>query len=156
MGSVRSWLFALSVAFAACSDATSPQPVAFLIISPDSGTFEIGDTVRFAAYAFDASGLPVRGRTIVWSSSDPSIVAIGSAGIAITHAAGPALVRAAVDNVADSAGVVVRSPVASIRMSPDSGTFVGGDTVKFAAAVLDANGHPRPSHVVSWSSSDAA
>src|ERR1041384_7331315 len=153
---LRSSFLTCCIAVLACTDPTNPEAVALVIISPDSGTFEIGDTVRFAAYPFDANARPVRGRTVVWSSSDPSIVTIGSGGVGITHTAGSALVRAAVDNVADSAGVVVRSPVGAVVISPDSATFVGGDTVVLTATVLDANGHPRTSHPVSWSSSDAA
>lgn len=116
----------LSIAIVACTDATSPQPVASVIVSPDSIMADRGDTLAFTAALFDAAGHPVPGRTVTWASSDTSVIAVGTAGIAITRGVGSAWVNATADSLRDSARVTVRLPIVSVTLEPDTLTTVPG------------------------------
>ena len=100
----------------ACTDASSPSPTASVVVAPDSVVAHGGDTLHFTAAVLDAHGTPVPGRTVTWSSSDTSVVAVGSAGIAIARAAGVAWVRASADGIADSAYVAVQVPHLSLEL----------------------------------------
>jgi len=144
-------------ALAACQDSNGPVAVASVIISPDSVRADRGDTLHFTAALFDAHGNPLPGRTITWSSSDTTVVAVGSAGIAIARDTGAAWVRAAADGVTDSAAVDVLMPVATIAIQIDSLTTVPGAGVTFAiVTITDSAGAPVSRGRVRWTSSDSS
>src|SRR6266571_2655245 len=156
MPSRRSWLVALAFVFgvAACNDTTSPAPVASVIVSPDSIVADTADTLHFTVALFDAHGNPVPGRTITWSSSETTVVAVGSAGIAVTRDTGTAWVRAAADGIADSAWVRVRVPIASINFGPDTLAIVAGAAVFDLPVVRDSAGHIVARDRVTYTSSN--
>ncbi len=87
----------LVVAFAAAckSDSSGPATGVTTINLSSAASFGlVGDSVLFTARVLDGNAQPVQGATIGWSSSNPSIVSVSSAGYARGIAAGSATVTA--------------------------------------------------------------
>ncbi|MCB2230792.1 right-handed parallel beta-helix repeat-containing protein [bacterium] len=52
----------------------TPAPISYLVVSPDSATVEVFDTVQFSAVGYDAGDVQVADVTdsVVWTTTDPS------------------------------------------------------------------------------------
>jgi hypothetical protein len=107
----------------------------------------------------DHSGRVLSGSTATWLSRDSAVARVDpKSGWVQTVGPGLAWVIAASGERRDSARIVVRRPptepaAASVSISPHDSLAVG-DTITFAAAVLDENGAILPDSQVSWASSE--
>ncbi|HEU0297886.1 MAG TPA: PQQ-binding-like beta-propeller repeat protein [Longimicrobium sp.] len=78
------------------------------------GALYVGQTRPLTAAPLDARGDTLRGRTITWSTSDPSRATVDAAGNVTGHGAGTATITATVDGVQGAATVTVLArPAAS-------------------------------------------
>ena len=103
--------FVLAATVVGCgSDPSGPSsgtPVARVIIVPDSVALPRTQSMRLEAVAVDASGNPLEGREIRWSSSDTVRVKVASGGMIIASDVGWSLVRATSEGKVDSVKVIV-------------------------------------------------
>jgi len=117
--------------------------VATLKVVPAAARIAAGEAVRLAATATDASGTPVTGRRLNWSSSAPGIVAVSPVGVASGVAPGTALITATSDGSSASATVtVVGTGVASLAVLPATPRITAGQSVHLSAVARDASGKP--------------
>ena len=151
------------VALAGCEAGRTVAPpptdptVAQVVIIPDSVELAPGGTTQFAAYGRTAQGdsVPV---SVTWGASGGSITATGlfTAG----SSAGMFSVSAqTTKSLHGSAKVHVgngQSTVASVTVSPSSGSGNVGDAAQFTATVLDSRGNVLTGKTVTWSSSNTA
>jgi trimeric autotransporter adhesin len=84
-----------------------PVAVASVTIAPDSSTIHVGGTVQLVATARSASGTPIAGRPVVWTSGAPGIASVASDGTVTGLAVGTVVIFAQVSGVAGTATVVV-------------------------------------------------
>ena len=132
-------------------------PVASVVVTPAQPTLVVGRTVTLTAQALSASGQPLMGRTVTWSSSTPSIADVTTSGGVIAASAGSAVVFASIDGVLGWANVtVVPVPVASVTVSPATTSVAMGQTSQLSAVLRDASGNVLTGRVVSWSSSQTS
>lgn len=82
-----------------------------VVVDPSHAVVEIGDSLRFAATALAANGDTLSDRSVSWSTSDPTVVAIGADGLATALRRGSAELRATSDGVTGVARIEVRAPV---------------------------------------------
>ena len=133
----------------------TPEPVAFVDISPPSGSLFVGSALQLFATPRNAAGQPLTGRTITWSSSAPGLASVSAAGLVTALVAGNAVIIATIEGKQGSAMITVRQvPVASITINPASATTTVGQSVTLSAQTLDAAGNVLTGRVVGWSSSD--
>ncbi len=134
----------------------SPIP-ASIAVTPTSASLTVGEAATFTATVRDAAGTAMS-VTVSWSSSDPTVVAVGSDGTARAIAAGTGTVRATVGSLTVQASVVVQPKpaiVASVRISPATPAAITvGATTTLSAAPLDAAGNLVAGRAVTWASSD--
>lgn len=117
--------------------------VAQVRVTPSTASVQQGKTVQLAAVAYDASGNPLPGRTILWNSGAPTIASVSSNGLVTGIAAGAATVTASVDGVAGTATVTVTpTPVASVTVIPATTTLTVGSTLQLTLVIADAGGAP--------------
>ena len=111
-------------------------------MSPDSMTLvAIGDTVRLVAEARDSNGHAVVSAQFDWTSDD-SVATVDATGLVTAAGNGSTSVAARSGALGGSAVVTVKQVVESVRVAPDSVTFVAiGDTVRLVAEGLDSNGY---------------
>jgi len=95
---------ALTVPF---TTAAASETIESMDLSPPAASIGIGKSVLFTAQPKDASGTPLLGRSVTWSSSAPNIVTISANGLALGMASGTAEISATSEGFVTSARVVV-------------------------------------------------
>ena len=132
-------------------------PVASLTVSPATANLQAGATAQLTATPKDASGNPLSGRVVTWSSDTPGVATVSSSGLLTATAAGSATITATSEGTTASATVTVTQvPVASVTVGPASASIVVGATQQLTAVTKDAAGATLTGRVVTWSASDAS
>lgn len=134
---------------------TVAQAVTRVEVTPSIDTLaSIGDTLRFAATAFDKNDSTVAEARFLWLSSNHNVAIVDTAGLATSTAEGAVAITAAAQGVPGHAVLTVRIPVASVAVQPDSVGLLIGDTVRLFALVIDADSNVRADRAVTWASSN--
>jgi hypothetical protein len=115
--------------------------VARIVIEPDTSSVVVGGSRNLVARALDASGMTLRDRPVVWSSSDPARALTDDNGRVTGVAPGSALISASSGTVTGSALVNVM-PAPAIQLSPPQATLlvVQGSTAAAQIPVQITNG----------------
>jgi len=133
----------------------SPAPVASVAVSPSSATLVVGQTVELEAEPRDASGQPLGGRTVTWSSNRPEVATVTSTGIVAAVSPGTATITASSEGRSGTATIVVEAPsVNRVEVTPASTTVDLGGAFRLTATVYDSRGNVIPGAQVAWASSD--
>ena len=107
LGAVSSWVVLLMLA--ACGSPAAPdEPVASLTISPAAAILWLGKTAQLVATAKDAAGAVLTGRSVTWTTSDPTIVTVDATGLVTSAGAGSATVTATSEGESSTATLTVR------------------------------------------------
>jgi trimeric autotransporter adhesin len=132
-------------------------PVASIDLTPATATIHPGETSQLTATTKDANGNVLTGRTITWGTSNPGVATVSATGLVTGVAVGgPITITASSEGQsATSAITVIPIPVASVAVSPATGSIVAGTTLQLSATPKDANGNPLTGRTVTWTSSDA-
>ena len=91
------------------ADPTGPStgPVAtYVVVTPQSATIKIGETVSFSAEIQDQFTLPMQG-SVQWSSANISVATVSSTGTAIGSGPGITAIRATHAGITDVAQLTV-------------------------------------------------
>jgi acid phosphatase len=118
--------FWLSCTDNSLSPGGGPTGPASIVVSPATWSLTIGATVQFAATPKDASGNPLTGYTITWSSSDSTIATVNGTGLVTGLAAGTATITATSDGKSGSGSIAVSAAA--------SGSFAVGVRVQSLGA----------------------
>jgi uncharacterized protein YjdB len=140
----------------ATASITVQVPVAAVEVTPATATIGTGETVQLTAALEDASGNPLTGRTVTWSSSNDGVATVNATGLVTGVAAGPATITATSEGVSGSASITVQEPVASVDVTPAIDTVRAGTTLQLTATPRDAGGNPLTGRTITWSTSDGA
>lgn len=90
-----------------------PGTVSTVRVSPLTVALDIGATQQLTAFALDAAGSALPGRSFTWTSATPTIATVSSTGVVAGIASGTAQITAAADGVIGSATVAVTIPVSA-------------------------------------------
>jgi uncharacterized protein YjdB len=82
-------------------------PVASVTVSPAATTLAVGATVQLTATPRDASGTPLAGRVITWTTSAGAVATVNGSGLVQAQGAGTATITATSEGRAGSAQVTV-------------------------------------------------
>lgn len=121
-----------------------------------------GGTLVLGVAVSNATGAPLTGRAVVWSSLQPAIASVSASGMVTALAyAGPgnreAHIIAASEGKADTALIIVTPvPIAAIAVASTTMTLVEGESTQLTAAVRDSTGGALSGRSLVWSSSDSA
>ena len=134
--------------------APAPTVVA---VTPDTLALPaLGQTAQLDAEVRDQIGRVMEGIRVSWSSADPTVAAVDSAGLVTAVGSGVATITARAGEAAGYALVRVMQSAGSVVVSPPAGTVALGDTLRLAAEAFDANGHLIERAAFAWSSSDGS
>jgi len=137
----------------------NPPAVAAIKLAPASVTGVPGNTTQLTATAQDASGNPISGATVAWSSSSSATATVSSSGLVTLVKQGTATITAASGSVTATAAVTVNAAappaVASVTVSPATAGVTVGQSVQLTAAAKDASGSVITGAAITWSSSSA-
>ena len=145
----------------------SSRDVASVVVQLGADDILVGGSTTAKAMLTDRQGRPVRRRTtIAWTTSNPAVAVISSAGSITARDTGQVLIVASVEGVVGSAPLIVTAPApvsdpvttpvagVTVQLSPDS-VLVGG-TASATATLRDAQGHALLGRAVLWRSADPA
>ena len=133
----------------------SPAPVASVVVSPTSATLIVGETLQLEAQPRDASGRPLAGRTVTWSTNRTDVASVTSTGIVAAVSAGTATITASSEGRSGTATIVVQAPTVSrVEVTPANATINVGGSFRLTATVYDSRGNVIPGARVAWASSD--
>jgi hypothetical protein len=123
--------------------------IASIDIAAPSAPLPVGGTQLLTAVPRNPSGDPRTDIALTWSSLDPKIASIDSAGLVHALSPGKARIRVAGDNVTSDASIEVhKNSVSALAISPATTSAKTGDVLHFAAK--DKSGATIPFQIV-WS-----
>ncbi len=151
-------LASLPGALRAQSAADSVLPVAAVRVSPDTAVVQAGDTLRFAATAYDSAGTPMMGVEFVWGAAPGLLGDVDSTGrfVGGESMEGLVLVKPVLADAVGLARVRVRPlPLVEIRVEAPP-RVMAGSYVPVSALGTDQQGATAPVGDVKWLSSAPA
>ena len=141
----------------AITGSQPPAPVATVTLTPGSATVNEGQTLQLTATLKDANGNTLVGRSITWSGSNTSAASVNGTGLVTGVTAGSATITATSEGKSGTSAItVVHMPVASVTVTPASGTVPAGSSLPLTATPKDANGNPLVGRTVTWQSSNTS
>jgi uncharacterized protein YjdB len=136
--------------------AVTPVPVASVSISPAAPTLRVGQSVSLTASARDSGGAAITGRSVVWTSTAPSIVTVSATGVLTGVAEGAASIRAEVEGVVGVVSAQVTTPsVSRVEITPSSPVVSVGGSVSLQAAAFDSDGSTIVGRTINWGTSNS-
>ena len=91
--------------------ATAAAVVATVTITPNPADVIVEFDIQLTASLRDRNGYEINGRTISWSSDDPSIAFVDASGVITGMSVGSTLVTATVEGLTGSTTVIVTAPI---------------------------------------------
>ncbi len=135
--------------------AQSPASVASVTVAPTTVSVTTGHSVQLTASVKDSVGNVLGGRTVTWSSSNPSVATVSSTGLVSGIASGAATISAASGGQQGTASVTVNPvSIAQVIISPASANLSAHQTLLLIATLKDANGNVITGQSVTWASSN--
>lgn len=118
---------------------------------PSKNQVVVGGAMRPTATARTAMGNPRSDVAISWSSDNPSIASVDSAGLVIGLKPGKAKISATCERAnATMAVEVIANPVNALSVEPSSAKARTGHVVRFSTSASDAEGKAITSCEVHW------
>ncbi|MEP6834736.1 MAG: Ig-like domain-containing protein [Gemmatimonas sp.] len=136
-------------------DAPPPTPVATVAVSLTATTVVAGATSQATAVLKDASNNVLNGRTVVWSSTNPSVATVNAAGLVTTFTNGSTNITATSEGKTDFETLTVTAvPVATVVVSLSATPVVAGATSQAAAVLRDGSNNILTGRNVAWTSTN--
>jgi uncharacterized protein YjdB len=140
---------------AVVSITVSAVPVASIVLTPNVDTIVVAQTVQLSAQVRDASGTPLAGRTIFWTTSDAQIATVSSQGLVTAVSQGNATITAASEGRTATAAIVVNPrPVSAVILSPSQLIVFTGQSTQLTALVTDDRGQVLTGRPIFFTSSN--
>jgi alpha-tubulin suppressor-like RCC1 family protein len=158
----------VALAFAsACNDSAldplgTTAPVSRVEVQPKVDTLVLRpspqptDVVELKAAVVGFSGTVLSEARVRWTTRDPAVVTVDSAGVVRPTGVGTATVVAQAGGKEGRATVVVTALNTALGITPAVTEATVGDTVRFAASATDDTGAPVPGLTIRWTSSNPA
>ena len=133
-------------------------PVATVTVSPAAATVAVTRTVPLGAVVKDAGGNVLTGRTVTWTTSDPTLATVSAAGVVTGVAAGgPVTITADCEGQTGTASITVTPvAVATVTVAPATASVMLGQTVALTATPRDAAGNVLTGQTITWSAANPA
>ncbi|MHB8874124.1 MAG: Ig-like domain-containing protein, partial [Myxococcaceae bacterium] len=132
-----------------------PLVLTTITVSPATASVQTGQTSLFTATGLDQNGGVMAGTTFTWTSSDSAVATVDSAGLATGVADGQATLTASSQGKSGTAVLTVTAAppvVATVVVTPSTGTVAVGGTLAFTAEARDASGSVIAGAAIDWSS----
>lgn len=115
----------------------------------------LGDSVQLTASLRDAMNNAIPNATVLWSSSNPAVATVSSAGIVIAVANGTAEVSATGGELSAAIQISVLQRATTLRIAPFSDTLTSlGQSEQLSAIATDSRNNPVAIVSSTWNSSN--
>jgi hypothetical protein len=133
-----------------------PIPAAVRVPESVPDLESIGESAQLTGEVLFATGDPIPGLTLTWSTLDPEIVAVTTGGQVTALAEGSARLVGAFGAFSGTVTIAVRQRVAVVRVDPAVLTLAVGQTHPLTAMLEDARENTITGRPVDWTSSAPA
>lgn len=138
-------------------DGMGPAAVARVDVTTPNLTLEIGQSTQLSVKYFDDQSAQLSGRTITYSSSNQSALAVSGTGLVTAVAVGSASISAVVDGVVGSLSInAIVTPVSTVALSPANPTVIEGQAITLTAQPRSSQGTALTDRTVTWASANTA
>ncbi len=146
------WLIALLLLGSGCDSPTGLVDPAEVVVTAPSRYLEPGQSLLVSATVRDASGRPLDGVRVRWTSRSPEVAEVRD-GLVTGRAVGSATIVASAGAVADSIQVTVEPPVvADLVVWPDTLYLIQGRTGRLFTEMRDRSGRSM-TQALHWTNS---
>ena len=138
--------------------ATDAGPeIASIQITPSSLAMTTGSATALTGVVLDASGSPISGAQLHWTTQNPGIVIVSQLGLVTAVQPGKTQIAASKSGRSAIVAVTVSAlPAALVRVTPAASNIFVGATTQLTAEVLDTGGGLLHGYTIAWRSSSAA
>jgi uncharacterized protein YjdB len=140
---------------ASCNDAVtgSGPEIASIQITPSSLAMTTGTAKALSAVVLDASGSPIGGAQLHWTTENPAIATVSDLGLVSAVQPGKTQIAASRSGRSAVVPVTVSAlPAALVRVTPPSSNLFIGSTTQLTGEVLDTGGGLLHGYTIAWSS----
>ncbi|HWZ57436.1 MAG TPA: Ig-like domain-containing protein [Gemmatimonadaceae bacterium] len=128
-------------------------PASSVVISPSVANLLVGQTLQLTATVTDASGNPITGAVVTYTSGTPAIASVTTSGLVTGVGVGTALITGKSGTATGAAAVTVAVvPVKTVTITPSLDTLTAGSQVQLTATTLDSAGNVLTGRPVTWTS----
>lgn len=129
--------------------------VSTVVVGLPRSSIATGESIQATTSLRDVSGNTLTGRSVTWTSSDPSVATVGATAIVTGIAPGNAVIRATSEGVSGSATITVTpSPVATVMVSLSRSSVAASDSIQATASLRDASGNVLSGRSLLWESAE--
>lgn len=122
-------------------------------LTPASTAIIVGTTVQLSPQVTDPAGNILTGRPISYVSDNSAVATVNSTGLVTAITPGSARITATSEGKVGTATITVNPlPVASVQVTPATGTVLVGGTRQLAAQALSDSGQALAGRTVTWTS----
>lgn len=137
-----------------CGDGTGSIAIDHVLVSGRTA-LRVGETVPFAARAFDSENRELTGQPFTWSTTDSSVATVNSSGVVSTISPGQATITASASGKSGTALLsVTLRPVTVVQVTPTLDSLDVGDSLLLVATLRDSTGNVVTGRLVAWRTSD--
>lgn len=143
----RSFLLAAVLAACATDSAGPPTPVDQVDLTPPAA-LPVGSSVQLQVTLRDAAGAVLTGRTITWSSTNPTVVTVNATGMISGLTLGSATIAATSEGKSDSVAItVIHGPPAVLVFTSQPSNVLAGASIapQVELTARDAQGNTATS-----------
>jgi uncharacterized protein YjdB len=124
-----------------------------ITLTPSTGTVEVGSTVQLTAQVTDPSGNLLPDRVVTYVSDADAVATVSASGLVTARAPGTARITASSEGkTAVATFTVIEVPVATVSVTPASGSVIVGATRTLTAQPRSAGGALITGRTVTWTS----
>ncbi len=130
------------------------RPVATIALSPTSAVLAPGATQQLTATLQDADSNVLTGRTVTWTTSDPTVASVSTTGLVTAGTAvGMATITSSSEGRSSAATITVQRPVATVTLLPASVLLAPGAAQQLIAMLQDADNNVLTGRIVTYMTS---
>lgn len=131
-------------------------PVARLVLTPPPSAWPPGERRVLQAATLDLAGAVLPGRSMRWTSLEPSTAVVDQLGVVLAVAPGQARIQVESEGQVGEVVVDIRPAQGVLAILPAAGALAAGQVVLLEAIWKTGAGGHDPAVGVSWSSTDPA
>lgn len=137
---------------------TAREPVvANVAVTAPASTLFVDHSMTLTATARSASNQLLTGRTVTWTSSNPSVASVTDQGTVTGVAAGTVTITAVVEAIVGQLNLTITlAPISSISVSGPGSSVVAGQSINLTATAHSASGQALSGRSFVWATSDLA
>ncbi|MGH7696222.1 MAG: Ig-like domain-containing protein [Gemmatimonadaceae bacterium] len=149
----------IAVFAVSCHDAATEvgSEIASIQITPSSLAMTTGSARALTAAVMRASGTPISGAQVHWTTQNPGIATVSQLGLVTAVQPGKTQIAASKSGRSAVVQVTVSAlPAALVRVTPASSNILVRSTAQLAGEVLDTGGGLLHGYTIVWTSNSAA